>query len=255
VTPIGLPALGCIVAAAVLVSGCSLRDSGSAEPPEPPIALVIRSSAAAAASEAGLNLRLLLTRSAEEVYTRVPSRRRVRVEVKVEPSQQLVIPETGVGGSFDGRDVRIAVERPLRPGSRTWLRALLAHELHHASRFPLTKVRSRGTLGEALVTEGLADHFADEVFPATPPKPWNHALSRQQEAALWRRARPLLWKPGGYDHRTWFFGGSIIPRWTGYTLGYRIVASYLHDGRRASDVVGVDARAVIAAYSRGRSDG
>ena len=37
------------------------------------------------------------------------------------------------------------------------------------------------TLAEALVTEGLADHFVAEAFPDTPPQPWDHALSAEQE--------------------------------------------------------------------------
>jgi uncharacterized protein YjaZ len=78
------------------------------------------------------------------------------------------------------------------------------------------------TLGEALVTEGLADHFAAEAFPDTPPQPWDHALSAEQEAELWRKAQPILDVPGGYNHPVWFRDSGSLPRWAGYTLGYRI---------------------------------
>jgi Predicted Zn-dependent protease (DUF2268) len=75
------------------------------------------------------------------------------------------------------------------------------------------RARARQHPREALVTEGLADHFAAEVFPRTPLPPWDHALSGAREQALWERAGPDLW--GSYtlgDHQRWFFGGSGIPR-------------------------------------------
>jgi uncharacterized protein YjaZ len=104
------------------------------------------------------------------------------------------------------------------------------------------------TLGEALVTEGLADHFAAEAFPDTPPQPCDHALSAEQEAELWRKAQPILDVPGGYNHPVWFRGGGSLPRWAGYTLGYRIAKAYLGDDFSASSAVGTEAETVIARY-------
>jgi hypothetical protein len=106
------------------------------------------------------------------------------------------------------------------------------------------------TLAEALVSEGLADHFVADAFPDTPPQPWDNALAADQETALWRKAQSVLEVPAGYNHRTWFFGGGDLPRWAGYTLGYRIAEAYLGDDFSASSAVGTEAGTVIERYVR-----
>ena len=104
------------------------------------------------------------------------------------------------------------------------------------------------TLAEVFVTEGLADHFVAEAFPDTPPQPWDHALSGEQETELWRRAQSVLDVPHGYDHQAWFFGGGDLPRWAGYTLGYRIAEAYLGDDFSASSAVVTEADTIIKRY-------
>ena len=79
------------------------------------------------------------------------------------------------------------------------------------------------TLGEALVSEGLAGHFVARAL-GSPPEPWERAVD---EAALLRH-RPDAATLGAapYDHAGWFFGLSgHRPRWLGSTLGHRIVGS------------------------------
>jgi len=77
---------------------------------------------------------------------------------------------------------------------------------------------------------------------------WDNAFPKSREPALWRRAQRALKVPGGYDHRAWFFGTSDLPRWAGYTLGYRITAIYLRAGHEPSRSTGTPAERVIAAY-------
>jgi hypothetical protein len=214
--------------------------------------LVVRSSAREAAREAGVDVEALLRRAAADVFRVLPVERRIRVEVKVDPAE--VIPTTGVVGEAAGDRVLIALDRPFRPESEVWLPALLAHEVHHAVRFR-RRPTTPWTLGDALVNEGLADWFAYEVFPETPPQPWDNALSEEQEASLWRRAAPLLSREEGYDLNAWFYGGGDIPLWAGYTLGYRIVGAYLGDDRLPSEEVVVESSVVVDAYRRTRSLG
>ena len=102
------------------------------------------------------------------------------------------------------------------------LERTIVHELHHL-------LRGRGpgygtTLGEALVSEGLAGHFVREVY-ASEPEPWECAVSG--EAMLAEREDALSeWDNAGYDHRSWFFGPSR-PKWLGYSMGYALVGAYL----------------------------
>jgi predicted Zn-dependent protease DUF2268 len=146
-------------------------------------------------------------------------------ELRLDASR--AIPEVGVGGvtAPKGGDVFLWIDGTppggLRHALKTRIPQALAHELHHSSRIRTGPGYGK-TLGEALISEGLAEHFVDEVFPATPPRPWDRALSKAEERSLWRQAEPVLWRT--YDQNTWFFGGYKVPRWTGYTLGYRIVA-------------------------------
>jgi hypothetical protein len=136
-------------------------------------------------------------------------------------------------------------EREKRP-LREQLRAVLAHELHHA-------MRSRGpgygsTLGEALVSEGLAQCYEEEVGCPTP----NYALTVRGPAlaALARLARDELWS-ATYEHPKWFFGSRTDPSypWSGgYSLGYVVVRGWLEQARTsASSAALVSARDVLPA--------
>jgi hypothetical protein len=182
-------------------------------------------------------------------FASLPHRGRIRIDVRLDP--MLVIPETGVAGFTDeSGDVRIAIDverRDLRESLETWVPAMVAHELHHSSRIR-TGPGYGATLGEALVSEGLADHFASQVFPHTPPQPWDHALTNSQEHALWRLARREL-NVRTYNHFEWFLGGGSIAHWAGYTLGYDIVGRYLREHHQsASDAVAVSAAKVISSF-------
>jgi uncharacterized protein YjaZ len=118
----------------------------------------------------------------------------------------------------------------------------VAHELHHVKRW-----RGPGygrTLLEAMVSEGLADHFSIELLGAPVP-PWSDAFPRDQTTQLLERARPEF-DSTSYDHERWFFVASpTLPRWTGYTLGFRLVEAYqaAHMGATAADLVNTPAGA------------
>ena len=212
----------------------------------------IDNAAASASRDANVDLEGLVSRSAEKVFRLLPHRGQVRIQVRLDAAR--AIPEIGVGGFTErSGDVMISIA-PTPPGGlraalRMWVPATLAHELHHSSRIR-TGPGYGVTLGEALVTEGLADQFVAEVFPATPLQPWVDAFPKEREQVLWRRAQPELAIPFGYDHRSWFFGGNGLPRWAGYTLGYRIAAAYLKSGHRPSASVRVPAEKVISVYRR-----
>jgi len=109
----------------------------------------------------------------------------------------------------------------------------LAHELHHSyvaahyvnkRRFHLGG-NSAFTLADYLVFEGRADYFAHQLYPETAA-PWDHALTDQQFTALWPRVRKLLGSTDFPTMRAVMFGDPSrhIPRWAGYSIGYRLVA-------------------------------
>jgi len=138
-----------------------------------------------------------------------------------------VIPGWGLGGYTTGPESIEIVVDPSHPELARVLQdrlpQIVAHELHHS-------VRWRGpgpynTLLEALVFEGLADHFAFELTGAPLP-PWTQTFPEPETDLYLDRARAELDRP--FDFEAWFFGiGTDLPQWTGYTLGFRIVRDYM----------------------------
>ena len=160
------------------------------------------------------------------------------VDVLVRDDPRRVIPEIGIGGvAADRHTVFVALDpdhEKFDEAVERELFATLAHELHHVARHQ-AGVRGH-TLFDALVNEGLADHFAIEVTGAQPP-PWTVALTPEQAEAMGPRAREE-YDHSRYNHWAWFFGNDEleIPRWTGYSLGFQLVGDYLgrHTATRAS---------------------
>jgi hypothetical protein len=123
------------------------------------------------------------------------------------------------------------------------LERMFAHELHHAARWagPGYGV----TLGEVMVSEGLAGHFALELF-AGKPEPWESLSSDILQPH--RRQLSENWHRTDYDHNAWFYGTQYLPRWLGYSAGFNLVSDYLAAAphQRASTLTAIDAEAFRA---------
>lgn len=152
----------------------------------------------------------------------------VQINVIADPMQ--TIPELGIGGfTVSGQEIRLFVSptSPVYSASlSTALFPMLAHELHHAAR--MRSVGYGSTLFEAIVSEGLADHFSIEVAGGDPP-PWSKALT-ESELETWTTRAAETWHNRSYNHSHWFFGtNGETPRWTGYAIGYQVIDDYLSD--------------------------
>lgn len=111
----------------------------------------------------------------------------------------------------------------------------ILHEVHHCMR--MAGPGCGWTLGEALVSEGLAGQFVRKLLGNTP-EPWEQAVSPES-----LRSAPVDRKILGtinYDHPAWFFGRGSHPRWLGYTLGYEMVGSWLEEAGEISAVSWID---------------
>lgn len=149
------------------------------------------------------------------------------VTVEVSFTAQGSIPGYGVGGFTPNQQlVQISIDpnfsqHPDLLDER--LPLVVYHELHHAVRWRDPGYGS--TLLEAMVSEGLADHYAVEMLSVAPP-PWSTAISEQDKAMLREMANSML-DSSQYGHPRWFFGTSpSIPNWTGYTLGFDLISAY-----------------------------
>ena len=183
----------------------------------------------------------------EAVSTLVPAPT-LAVELRHAPGR--VIPEIGLVGyapsathfslTFDSTNPHFAPS--LADGT---LRRQVAHEVHHCLRHAGPGYGQ--SLGEAVVSEGLAGQFVNRLY-GTPPELWERAVEAK---VAWRflpddreLASPM------HDHNAWFFGvGGRYPRWLGYTLGYLIAGRWraLNPEASGERLVNVTAAEVLAA--------
>jgi len=166
------------------------------------------------------------------------------VVARVNPDLGRVVPGWGVGGFAHGpNEIEIAVDPALAEATLVErLPWIAAHEFHHAARF--RGPGYGGSLLQAIASEGLADHFAFELY-GPPEAPWAVALD-EAELPIWiERARPEL-DSTTFDFDAWFFGvGGEMPRWTGYAIGFHLVAQYkaANPGTTAASLVNASADA------------
>lgn len=130
-----------------------------------------------------------------------------------------VIPEWGVRGRTPAPALIELTLDPARFQPATVIRTLV-HECHHLVRWDGPGYGR--SLGEALVSEGLAGHFVQHVL-AGPPDPWDAV----QPAPGLARQAASAWDRLDFNHARWFLGKGDIRKWAGYGLGYRLVAEYL----------------------------
>jgi uncharacterized protein YjaZ len=111
---------------------------------------------------------------------------------------------------------------------REWLAYVFAHEYHHSVWTARHFAPARPfDLIRYLVFEGRADAFARLAYPDRRA-PWTDALTPAQEAAVWKAMQPHLQTTSFPVMRSFIFGGnSHMPRWAGYTVGFRLVQAFL----------------------------
>ncbi len=126
---------------------------------------------------------------------------------------------------------------------QTEIMRTLLHEAHHVLRWGDPGYGE--TLLEMLVSEGLADNF--ELFlTGFFKRPWNKALTNEELF----RTRILVKKhlhSRKIDFGKWFLGSNpkYLPRWSGYTLGFKLVQSFLAENKKSNILELTSAQASI----------
>ncbi len=188
--------------------------------------------------------------TAERIRGRVPDLEAAApVDIIIERRPGEVIPELGLTGSCYRRGLVSLTLDPENDNFETSLAGgdllrTLTHELHHSFRHATCGYGSK--LGEALVTEGLADAFDAEINGGDGHA-WNHGIAAADWAGVLERAERQLWAET-YDHPGWFYGADrSLPRWAGYTIGYHLVKTYLaaNPDARPSQMTATSASVVI----------
>ena len=160
------------------------------------------------------------------------------VDVLVIGGPELAIPEWGVGGYTYGPHVIVVALDPTATPSSHHIERTLVHEFHHTMRW--RGPGCDGSLGQMLVSEGMAQLFEEEVLGDAPF--FSRVSITDEEIAA---ARAVLYEPE-FNQTKWFFGADGIALHFGYTYGYRICKAYADiTGKRASELIGVPSREIL----------
>ncbi|MBC9246087.1 peptidase [Paracoccus sp. 11-3] len=139
-----------------------------------------------------------------------------------------VIPDWGVAGHTPAAGVVYLTVNPDRFDAALTVRTLV-RQMHHLIRWDGPGYGK--SLGEALVSEGLAGHFVLQVLGGKPD-PWDVTTLA---TGLARKAMNE-WARPDYDHARWFQGKGDIRKWAGYGLGHKLVAEHLAQNTGADAV-------------------
>ncbi len=185
----------------------------------------------------------------EEIVPIVESKIKLpNIDIVVADNPEGAIPEIGIGGNSPTANlIYINIDSNfsrIEDKIDEQIKSTLAHECHHCAR--AEHFYYGNNLLEALVTEGLADHFDLEINGGNP-KPWSVALDENHLNDLLGVAKKEF-DNQNYDHTSWFFGKDKleIPRWAGYSLGFKIVSEYLSKtNKKVSELFSLDSRKFI----------
>lgn len=151
------------------------------------------------------------------------------VDVVVYNDADYVVPELGISGFCTSpRRLYLPVDvnhSELADHFEIRFQNFLAHELHHCARRRIAGYAD--TLVQALVTEGLACCFEEEMPGGSTPM-YATRVSGTELERVHQLALPALHEPiTGWGK--WFFGElqPEIPMHAGYSLGYDVVSRWL----------------------------
>ena len=187
------------------------------------------------------NLLGLIDDALERVIPIVESELRAdMIDIVFVSASEQVIPEYGIGGYTPGsHHIYISFDPSSEKITLDGLIETLLHEVHHAMRW-----RDPGygeTLGEALVSEGLACLYEAEHRGGPPIY-----AATSMSASDMDRARRLL-DSKDYNHYEWFYGTGKIARWFGYSYGYKLCKAYADKHNlTAAQMVSISAQKILA---------
>ena len=191
----------------------------------------------------------LIKNTIDEAFTKMADLlpiRQVDVVVKNEPFN--VVPEVGIGGyTPDAYTIYLSIDTDFKNfehNLKAEIPKTIAHEYHHCLRWNGPGYGT--TLAEAIVSEGLADHFQIELLGGSP-QPWCTALSPSEVKLLQPLAEKEYWV-SPYDHASWFFGSNElnIPKWAAYSLGFAFTQKFLEKTQqKASELYETSAKEII----------
>jgi hypothetical protein len=170
----------------------------------------------------------------------------VQTDVVVRHNPQDTIPEIGISGRYTKEarciDIYFDVNNPfLNNNFETEVARTFIHEYMHVVREQYIEWEN-GTLLDSLIAEGLTQSFEIEIQPDVPSSIYATAFTEAELDYLWNKAKDIL-DQRGWINDEWFFGGGEIKRWSGYSLGFRLVQDKIKSsGMKASELYKLPSR-------------
>ena len=169
------------------------------------------------------------------------------VEFRVLVFPERTIPRIGMSGVAPNKDQIYILLDPNHPKFQEAISIHIAetipHEYHHTLRY--RTVGFGRNLLDAIISEGLACHFAVEVCKIDPPE---YCVKYSEEMINeWISIAQKDWFNDQYDYYDWFVGRTK-PKHIGYALGYYLVSKYFegHTGETASSLYATPAESFIS---------
>ena len=101
----------------------------------------------------------------------------------------------------------------------------IAHEYNHLVFQDYHGLSDQNTLLDHIVMEGFAEVFREEVVGGKPA-PWSVLLTRREAEKKLKELESLYEVKGFGIYSDIFHGSDMYPRWTGYSIGYRLVKDF-----------------------------
>lgn len=164
----------------------------------------------------------------------------VETDIVIRHSPQNSIPELGISGQYtkDARCIDIYLDlhnSHLKSNFENEVARTLIHEYMHVVREQYVPWEN-GTLLDSLIAEGLTQSFEIEVQPTLPPSIYATSFTEEELDNLWNKAKNIL-DQRGWVNDEWFFGSENIKRWSGYSLGFKLVQDKIKEsGLNASQL-------------------
>lgn len=141
-----------------------------------------------------------------------------------------------MGTTFFGNTFHLYIDT--KNFSAEALKNTIAHEFNHAIYFNYHHPFKQ-TILEAMVLEGLAEHFREDVVGGQSA-PWSNALNENEARGQFERMEKLGYITIGLEENPeeyWNFYGKVFygkgedyKRWTGYSIGYQIIKTVVNNG-------------------------
>jgi len=159
------------------------------------------------------------------------------------------IPEDGISGrTYHSRMIVVVVDKQQKAINEDIVFETICHEMSHSLRWEKLPEYTK-TMFDGMILEGLAVALEEKAMIASKREQTETFLKEMKRTTQTEIDGMIAnlkenFKDENYDYDTIFYTGSdVLPRWTGYKLGYYFVKKHLEETGQTIE------QATLASYS------